>query len=979
VLQRSRGTLAILVCAFFVAAPLHAQNAAAGPGAPRTAKSTDKDQSAAPSPAKARPVAIGSAPQPAGTRAATPVDLGIDIKSLPLARTVNDRAGSAEMPAQLVNFYPQETNRQHSGETHEQSSPVPAAHDRSTEPAAGPVAAGAIRSSETAQQTQRENLQPLPAPAESPNPAPPGSASSTAGEDFTKLTEMVKGVVNFEHAQSPARTPGSASARATAPKITGASYSPRAEKRAASDAENEAEAAQPTAIDHAAQTRSLITVARSFSQLGSEEKARDVLNTALTVATESGDSVGMASAQNSLGAVYSNLGDQVKALELANRAMPVIRDIHDPVMLAGALNNRGITLARTGKRDDALKDFQEALTNAHNSGDRTDEAIALSNIGKIYEDEGQNPQAVDNYTRALTIYESLHDPLGEADTMFLLFDYWRVQRNPSLAIFFGKEAIDRYQAVRLQLAGLEKQDKDSFVHSKEQYYREIAGVLISEGRYVEAEEVLDLLKVEEYTEFSQRRGILQPSTHLLAMTATESAVDVEISKSDEEIAAIGRQWSELKEKPARTPEEDAKLTALSTQLTAANQRYEDFLKGIYSRFGKGNQGNRNMETVEEDIGGLQNIEADLGSDTAAVYTLVLDDRVDMIVITPATKHPHEISIKRDDLRGDVFSFVNALAHHASSDSVLAKSQALYKELIAPVDEDLRGANAHTVLWSLDDVLRYLPISALYDGKQFLVERYQNIVITTASIGNLEDQPHIANWRGVAMGVSKNYFNLGELKAVPSELDSVVSESDLPASHGPVPGTILLDDSFTQKQMEAALDRHSPLIHVASHFIFQAGDDTKSYLLLGGKDTGGAGYKLTLADLRDDQNLDFHGVELLTVAGCDTALGSNDSDGREIDGLGIVAQRKGAKAVVATLWAVDDASVGVLMAQFYKLWMTTPGITKAEALRQAQISLLRGTLPATAANAASAPSAGSDAAPYSNPYYWAPFILIGNWK
>jgi CHAT domain-containing protein/tetratricopeptide (TPR) repeat protein len=962
-----------------LAAPVPAQNPAASPNAPHASQSSDKNQAPAPSRANSQPVANSAAPQPVPHAAATPNEGGGDLQSLPLARTVTDRNGAAEMPAELSSFYSFDSNRQQAAAANSQSAPVPIERDRAaTSPAQ--ISAGAVHSStETQQKTRELNLQAPKVSTENSNPGPPGDSSSTQGEDYTEFGQMIKGVVTFEKAQSPARTPGSASARATAPKITGASYSPRAEKRAASDAENEAEAAQPTAIDHAAQTRSLITVARSFSQLGSEEKARDVLNTALTVATESGDSVGMASAQNSLGAVYSNLGDQVKALELANRAMPVIRDIHDPVMLAGALNNRGITLARTGKRDDALKDFQEALTNAHNSGDRTDEAIALSNIGKIYEDEGQNPQAVDNYTRALTIYESLHDPLGEADTMFLLFDYWRVQRNPSLAIFFGKEAIDRYQAVRLQLAGLEKQDKDSFVHSKEQYYREIAGVLISEGRYVEAEEVLDLLKVEEYTEFSQRRGILQPSTHLLAMTATESAVDVEISKSDEEIAAIGRQWSELKEKPARTPEEDAKLTALSTQLTAANQRYEDFLKGIYSRFGKGNQGNRNMETVEEDIGGLQNIEADLGSDTAAVYTLVLDDRVDMIVITPATKHPHEISIKRDDLRGDVFSFVNALAHHASSDSVLAKSQALYKELIAPVDEDLRGANAHTVLWSLDDVLRYLPISALYDGKQFLVERYQNIVITTASIGNLEDQPHIANWRGVAMGVSKNYFNLGELKAVPSELDSVVSESDLPASHGPVPGTILLDDSFTQKQMEAALDRHSPLIHVASHFIFQAGDDTKSYLLLGGKDTGGAGYKLTLADLRDDQNLDFHGVELLTVAGCDTALGSNDSDGREIDGLGIVAQRKGAKAVVATLWAVDDASVGVLMAQFYKLWMTTPGITKAEALRQAQISLLRGTLPATAANAASAPSAGSDAAPYSNPYYWAPFILIGNWK
>jgi CHAT domain-containing protein len=118
-------------------------------------------------------------------------------------------------------------------------------------------------------------------------------------------------------------------------------------------------------------------------------------------------------------------------------------------------------------------------------------------------------------------------------------------------------------------------------------------------------------------------------------------------------------------------------------------------------------------------------------------------------------------------------------------------------------------------------------------------------------------------------------------------------------------------------------------------------------------------------------MDFKGVELLTLSGCQTAVGSRDSDGREIDGLGITAQRKGAKAVLATLWAVDDASVGLLMATFYKIWVTTPGITKVEALQQAQLALLRGT--------ADGASKERPASQYANPFYWAPFVLIGNWK
>jgi CHAT domain-containing protein len=149
-----------------------------------------------------------------------------------------------------------------------------------------------------------------------------------------------------------------------------------------------------------------------------------------------------------------------------------------------------------------------------------------------------------------------------------------------------------------------------------------------------------------------------------------------------------------------------------------------------------------------------------------------------------------------------------------------------------------------------------------------------------------------------------------------------------------------------------------------------------------------GVRLTLAELRDDQKMDFKGIELLTLSGCQTAVGSNDSDEREIDGLGITAQRKGAKAVVATLWPVDDTSVGLLMATFYKLWITTPGMTKAEALRQAQLAFLHGTAglacPARTSRGSSLDSpldasGQHGGSPYANPFYWAPFILIGNWK
>jgi CHAT domain-containing protein len=92
---------------------------------------------------------------------------------------------------------------------------------------------------------------------------------------------------------------------------------------------------------------------------------------------------------------------------------------------------------------------------------------------------------------------------------------------------------------------------------------------------------------------------------------------------------------------------------------------------------------------------------------------------------------------------------------------------------------------------------------------------------------------------------------------------------------------------------------------------------------------------------------FGGVDLLTLSACNTAAGGAERDGKEVEGFGVLAQRQGAKAVVATLWPVEDASTKELMQTFYRLRDTQPGISKAEALRQAQLRLLTVTGPLVA--------------------------------
>jgi tetratricopeptide (TPR) repeat protein len=152
---------------------------------------------------------------------------------------------------------------------------------------------------------------------------------------------------------------------------------------------------------------------------------------------------------------------------------------------------------------------------------------------------------------------------------------------------------------------------------------------------------------------------------------------------------------------------------------------------------------------------------------------------------------------------------------------------------------------------------------------------------------------------------------------------------------------------------------------------------------------GDGTHMTLAQIRT--KLNFNSVELLTLSACDTALGGGATHhGVEVEGLGALAQEAGAKAVLATLWPVADESTSELMRALYQEHRDHHR-DKADALREAQLDLIRGTVTSSTTAADShrgltrtdGDQAGGNfkadpKAPFSHPFYWAPFILMGNW-
>jgi CHAT domain-containing protein len=171
-----------------------------------------------------------------------------------------------------------------------------------------------------------------------------------------------------------------------------------------------------------------------------------------------------------------------------------------------------------------------------------------------------------------------------------------------------------------------------------------------------------------------------------------------------------------------------------------------------------------------------------------------------------------------------------------------------------------------------------------------------------------------------------------------------------------------------------------VVHLATHAAFVVGTPDDSFILFGN------GERITL---RDIQKWSLKNVDLVVLSACETGLGGKLGNGEEILGLGYQMQRAGARAAIASLWTVDDGGTQALMDSFYAALESKEvgqdsQPTKAEALRQAQIALITGDYRALGQQrglgvqqriqSSLSPRVASN---LSHPYYWAPFILIGN--
>jgi CHAT domain-containing protein len=715
-----------------------------------------------------------------------------------------------------------------------------------------------------------------------------------------------------------------------------------------------------------------------YRKLGQWQKAMTYSEQAFPIAQEVESPTVAAATLNRLGLSYRELAQYQKALACHEEALKLWLKAGDLLGQAESLNDLGFVSLESRQPQKAVAYFKQALPIELASGQRRGEASTLHNMGKAYWALGQQDRALFDELAALQLRTELADPDGEGSIQTTLMEQYRDRKQPEMAILFGKQAVNSFQQLRRNNEHLEGELQAGYLHSKAGVYRELAELLVSQNRLAEAEQVLDLLKLEELKE-TVRGGADDPREKMqpVVLNAVQRKATGQLNETAplvEGMVKMSVEYDALNAKVSRTPAEERRFQVLDAKISDSRKQLREFVEQtLYPELAAiSTDPNELVVDAKRDVSQLQNTLRRLGPTVVGVRTLVGREHTYVIVVTANAYSKHEVVIPSHDLKSKVLAIRQELRSPTSRPQ--AHLLELYQLLVAPIEGDLRDGSVQTILWSLDGVLRYLPVAALYDGRQYLVERFANVIVTPQSYAHLTAAAMETSGLALAMGLAKSYGGLPPLAGVIEELEAIVRDPDVPASHGLLAGRLLLDDQFTLTALEQQLRQGYVLVHIASHFVVSSDQGTEPYLQL-------SGGPLTLSALQDS-TINFSRTRLLTLSACSTGAGGLQSDGREIDSLGMVAQDKDASAVLATLWDVNDTSTSRLMTDFYGRWMQKAGTPKIEALRQAQIAMLHSDrTQATDPQRGSEPEISSETvrASYAHPYYWAPFVLMGNYQ
>ena len=665
--------------------------------------------------------------------------------------------------------------------------------------------------------------------------------------------------------------------------------------------------------DRQGEANSLGNLGVVYQSLGQYKKAIDYHQKSLDIKKEISDRQGEVASLGNLGNAYYSLEQYQKAIDYYQRSLDLSKEINDRQGEANSLNNLGEVDQSFGQYEKAIHYHQQSLDIKKNIGDRQGIAHSLGGLGLAYNSLGQYQKAIEYYQQSLTIKKEIGDRSGEAFSLNNLGVTYRNNKQPEEAIKKLEESLH----IILKMRGsLSRNNRKDFLVANEDTVIFLADLLIQQKQTEKAFEWLNLFTTADLSDYNR--------------LINAKVANPEAQKEIDNWKANKQQLEGMRQQLQEKFSDDSAI-----QMREFESKVNQEAESIAQKYPEV------AELFETKLTDIAQLRQNIAPDTLVIQPVPLRDKIALFLLTKNKLTVIESNIKADKFNQLVNQYRNQISDRKNTDYLVASSQ-LYDILIRPIEQQIKSNSPKNLAIIATDQLRYIPFESLYDSKtdQYLLQKYPISYLTRISTSIIPNLTSKTNQKRQILAFSNPKPTPQELNGTKKEAENILTI---------FPGSEYYpDEKATLNAFKVQSSRFS-IIHIGTHGCFELAGcpnlkmEANTILFANNQQ-----YNIADAAL-----LGLKNTELITLSACQTAKEAN-ANGQEISGLAYVLERAGAKSVIASLWNVPDEASSEIMTQFYQ--NLQKGMTKSEAMQKAKLSQIE-TNP--------------------HPFFWSPFILIGD--
>ena len=720
------------------------------------------------------------------------------------------------------------------------------------------------------------------------------------------------------------------------------------------------------------------------SLLLSEGKSEDALvvwQRAVKIYEKAEDKNGLTRSLLNQTQAYTQLGMHNRALNTLEEVNQTLQQQPDSALKVASLLQKGDTLRQTGNLKDSKKTLQESLAIAEKLNSDTHIDKILLALGNTSHFEQKSEEALKYYQQAIEKSKSPAIKLqAQLNQLRLLIDTQKLSKARALATQIEPQ-LESIPPSRTSVYALVNYVQSIENLSGKKIFNDREAVNNIAAKIAKASQQAETLGDDRaqsyalgylghiYEQTQQLKSAKKLTQKALMLAQTSNAPDVAY-RWQWQLGRLFKKQNNFVEAISAYDGAVATLDSIRNELVASNLdiqfSFRESGEPVYREFVsllltpvRGETSQEKLIKARQVIESLQLAELDnffnepclkanptqvdqIDTQAAVIYPIILENRLETIVSLPNQPLRHyTTAISQNELEKKVQKMRRAIRRKFLKKQHLAICQEIYNLLVKPLEADLAALEIKTLTFVLDSSLKNVPVAALHDGNLYLIEKYNLALAPGMQL--LDPKPLASQKMQVLIGaLSEGRQGFVPLPGVTTEINKINTE---------ISSQLLYNQNFTSKALQKQISKTPfPVVHLATHGEFSSKAENTFVLTwdnrLNVKELGNI--------LQSRQQSTSNPIELLVLSACKTASG----DKRAPLGLAGVAVRSGARSTIASLWAVDDESTSQMMVNFYEQ-LTQPGVTKAEALRRAQIKILQQSK-------------------FQHPYYWSAFVLVGNW-